>query len=90
MPGVRSALPHPLVPKMKLRAVITVEIDAGDFVEAAEHQQRLEGLLADLRAAYPHARLAFQERRQRRNATSGGQAASPPKHATGRLSVYAD
>ncbi len=75
---------------MKLRAVITVDIDAADFVEAAEHQQRLEGLLADLNAAYPHARLAFQERRQRRTGDPTSQTASPPKHATGRLNVYAE
>ncbi len=52
---------------MKLCGQISVELTVGDFVEAADHQKRLEGLLAQIRATYPDATLAVRERRQRKD-----------------------
>lgn len=75
---------------MKLRAVITVEVDAADFVEAAEHQRRIESCLSELQGVYPGACMTFQERRQRRRGGAPPGVAATPKHATGRLSLYAD
>jgi hypothetical protein len=53
---------------MRLRAQITVEIDAKDFVEAADHQRRLEEFLRDLRREYGQAALHLVERRERAGA----------------------
>lgn len=51
---------------MKLRGQISIELNVGDYVEAAEHQRRLEALLAQVRAVYPGAKLQMRERRERR------------------------
>lgn len=51
---------------MKLWGQISVELNVDDYVQAAEHQRRLEALLAQVRAVYPEARLAMRERRERR------------------------
>lgn len=52
---------------MRLRAQIVVDIDAGDYVEAAEHQSLLQGYLKDIQARYPDASLTMRERRERRH-----------------------
>jgi hypothetical protein len=51
---------------MKLCGQISIELTVDDFVAAADHQKRLEGLLALIRATYPDATLAMRERRERR------------------------
>ena len=51
---------------MKLCGQISVELTVDDFVEAADHQRRLEALLATIRGSYPDATLAMRERRERR------------------------
>lgn len=51
---------------MKLWGQISIELNVGDYVEAAEHQRRLEEILAHVRRAYPGATLAMRERRERR------------------------
>jgi hypothetical protein len=74
---------------VKLRASITIDIDAPDFVTAAEHQRRMEELIAQTRAVYPQASL---ELRQGRIVSSGRGAPRTPSvaHATGRLNQYED
>jgi hypothetical protein len=62
---------------MKLCGQISVELTVGDYIEAADHQKRLEAILKLVRDAYPAATLAMRERRQRRaapltRAPSGG------------------
>jgi hypothetical protein len=52
---------------MRLRAQIVVDIDAGDYVEAAEHQRLLQQYLEDIQARYPDASLTMRERRERRH-----------------------
>ena len=52
---------------MRLRAQIIVDIDAGDYVEAAEHQSALQRYLHDIQAQYPGASLVMRERRERRH-----------------------
>ena len=49
---------------MKLWGQISIELNVGDYVEAAEHQRRLEAILAQVRAVYPEATLAMRERRR--------------------------
>ena len=51
---------------MKLSGQISIELTVDDFVAAADHQRRLEGLLALIRDTYPDATLAMRERRERK------------------------
>jgi uncharacterized protein YdhG (YjbR/CyaY superfamily) len=51
---------------MKLCGQISVELNVGDYVEAADHQKRLEEILRQVRAAYPEATLSMRERRERK------------------------
>jgi hypothetical protein len=51
---------------MKLCGQISIELTVDDFVEAADHQRRLEALLATIRTSYPDAALAVRERRGRK------------------------
>jgi hypothetical protein len=51
---------------MKLRAQIVVDIDAENYVEAAEHQRHLEVFLKHVRARYATAQLLIRERRERK------------------------
>lgn len=50
---------------MRLRAQITLEFDAADYVDAAQHQRLLEEHLQQITANYANARLAIRERRER-------------------------
>ncbi|HEX3365854.1 hypothetical protein [Phenylobacterium sp.] len=49
---------------MKLSGQISIELTVDDFVAAADHQRRIEGLLAVIRDIYPEATLTLRERRQ--------------------------
>ena len=71
---------------MKLCGNISVELDVGDFVQAADHQKRLEDILAQVRAAYPEATLTIRERRQRKAVPAG----VAPEAPEGALNRYAD
>jgi hypothetical protein len=51
---------------MKLCGQISVELNVGDYVEAADHQKRLEDILRQVRTAYPDATLSMRERRERK------------------------
>jgi len=51
---------------MKLCGQISVELNVGDYVEAADHQKRLEDILRQVRTAYPEATLSMRERRERK------------------------
>lgn len=51
---------------MTLCGQISVELTVDDFVAAADHQRRLEDLLALIRDTYPDATLAMRERRERK------------------------
>jgi len=64
-----------------LRAQITIDVRADDFIGAAEHQRRLEELLSTIRDQYSQADLVFRERRPRPAKTL------PPKRV---LREYAD
>jgi hypothetical protein len=76
---------------MRLRACITVDIDAADYVEAAAHQRRLQMLFETVAAAYPGAEFQFRERRARparRPAEAAPQTVTQLKHYTGKLNRY--
>lgn len=48
-----------------LRAQITIDLIADDFVCAADHQRRIESLMGAIKDAYGEALLEFRERRPR-------------------------
>ncbi|GAA0528553.1 hypothetical protein FHS83_002323 [Rhizomicrobium palustre] len=66
---------------MRLRAQITIDISAEDFVEAAEHQNKLARFVESLKSEYPNAEMIIRERRERRpdsgNVVSGPQRLRP-------------
>ena len=74
---------------MRLRAHITIDIDAADFVSAAEHQRRVEQLLAIVRQDYAHANLELRERRERAEAADEARPVKPGR-PTGALNHYED
>ena len=51
------------VPAVRLKAIIEVEIDAGDYFEAAEHQRNLTAYLGEIQCRYPAATIKIKERR---------------------------
>lgn len=60
------------IPMLALRAHITIEISAQDYVEAAEHQRRAEALFAAVSAEYPTAAFSFHHVRPRTMARAEG------------------
>jgi hypothetical protein len=52
------------MPAVRLRATISIEVDAVDYLEAAEHQRRLESHLSSVKSDYPEAWIAVTERRR--------------------------
>ena len=54
---------------MRLRAQILVDLNAGNYIEAAEHQSLLQEFLKGLQNRYPKASLTIRERRERRGDT---------------------
>jgi len=69
---------------MKLCGQISIELNVDDFVEAADHQKRLESLLKLIRDSYPGATLAMRERRQRKALALSRAPARPPGAALAR------
>lgn len=69
---------------MKLSGQISVELNVADYVEAADHQQRLEQILKQVRDIYPDATLAMRERRQ----PKAGPIARPPQSPTRLVRRY--
>jgi hypothetical protein len=72
---------------MKLCGQISVELNVGDYIEAADHQRRLEDILRQVRDAYPEATLAMRERRERKATPL---ARAPKAATTGALNRYSD
>ena len=50
---------------MRLSAHITLNFDAADYIDAAQHQRLLEEHLLSINRNYPDAQLAIRERRER-------------------------
>ncbi len=71
---------------MKLRAQIMIDIDADDFVAAADHQRRIEAILGDIQQSYRQAELMFRERRPR--AGAGETVVLLARQGTGALHRY--
>lgn len=73
---------------MKLRAQILIDIDADDFVAAADHQRRIEAIVGDIKQSYRQAELMFRERRPR--ALAGEAEVMLARQGTGALNRYED
>ena len=72
---------------MKLRAEVVIDLEAEDYIVAAEHQRFVETIFAEVKQRYDAATLSFRQLRERREAA----AASPLprfRHHTGALAAY--
>jgi hypothetical protein len=72
---------------LRLRAQITIDIEATDFVAAADHQRRVEGFIDGIREVYADTSLVLKERR----VLAGPREPRPEpgqRRATGRLNSY--
>jgi hypothetical protein len=75
-----------LMHSKRLRATITIEVDASDYREAAAHQERLESHLTSVRGDYPDAQIVLSERRA---AAPSGRSSGRSLHLrSGRLNAY--
>jgi hypothetical protein len=74
---------------MKLRAEIVIEIDAADYIAAADHQRSVQAIFNEVRTRYGGASLAFRQLRERRGAAHPS---SPVRHPrpTGAVAIYQD
>jgi hypothetical protein len=74
---------------LKLRAQITIDIEAEDFVSAADHQRRVEAFIETIRQVYDDTSLVLKERR----VLAGPREPRPEpvqRRPTGKLNSYAD
>jgi hypothetical protein len=84
------------IPMLTLRAQITIEVSALDYVEAAEHQRRAEALFAMVGAEYAAATFSFHHLRPRLSTDARASTqtpAHPPRRYKTRprvLAVYHD
>ena len=81
------------IPMLTLRAQITIEVSALDYVEAAEHQRRAEALFAAVAAEYAAATFSFHHLRPRLANDAEAQALQRPRRYKTRprlLATYHD
>ena len=65
------------IPMLTLRARITIEVSAKDYVEAAKHQRRAEALFAVISAEYAGATFSFHHLRPK--STHDAEASTPAR-----------
>lgn len=80
---------YEILSKVKLRAEILIEVDADDFVVAADHQRRIEGILKEVRENYPQASLTLRERKER-SAARRIRPEQPVQDRSGRIHEYTE
>jgi len=69
-----------------LRAQITIDLTADDFVCAADHQRRIESLMGAIKDVYQEAALEIRERRPRPERKL--RRVDAMRHYTGAVDVY--
>jgi hypothetical protein len=74
------------IPMLTLRAQITIEVSALDYVEAAEHQRRAEALFAVVGAEYTSATFSFHHLRPK--VASEAESGKAGANVTGRPRRY--
>ena len=52
------------MPSKILRATITIDVEAADYQEAAQHERCIQSCIAQIRNDYPTAELTLIERRR--------------------------
>lgn len=57
-------MPSNSMPPVKIRVAIMIDVDAADYLAAAEHQARIERHLQQIRDEYPAAVLSVSQRRR--------------------------
>lgn len=76
---------------MRLRATIVIDVEAADFVEAADHQRMIEACVVDLKARYGEVSLDFRESRTaRRGRRRTPTRLAPPPQLPVRMRPYVD
>lgn len=75
---------------MRLRATFIIDLDAADYVDAANHQQKVEAILAEIAQTYPTSRLELRERREARMTPQQASATHALRPSTGNLHAYVD
>lgn len=75
---------------MKLRAQITIDMEAEDFIAAAEFQRRMQGLMVDVRKQYGQADLELRECRAtaQRTRPRSNYPLERSTYRTGALNLY--
>ena len=74
---------------MKLRAEIVIDIEAADYIAAADHQRSVQALFEGVRSRYGDASLAFRQLRELRARAAAKPAVRQP-HRTGSVALYED
>ncbi len=74
---------------MKLRAQILIEVEAEDFLAAANHERAIQTIFKSLQADYDNAQLEFREVRSKTPKPDGA-ALRKMQRYTGNLHQYAD
>jgi hypothetical protein len=74
---------------MKLRAQIMIEVEAEDFVSAANHERAIQAIFQNLQSDYKTAQLEFREVRGK-SMREGANDLRKMRRYTGNLNQYAD
>jgi hypothetical protein len=74
---------------MRLRAQILIEVDAEDFVAAANHERAIQAIFKNLQLEYSSAQLELREVRSKAPREGGASLSKMPRY-TGNLNQYAD
>ena len=74
---------------MKLRAEVVIDVEAADYIGAAEHQRFVESIFAQVKQHYTHATLSI---RQLRDSAQNPPRTSLPRlrYDSGALAAYED
>ncbi len=74
---------------MKLRAQIMIEVEAEDFLAAANHERAIQGIFRNLQNDYSSAQLEFREVRNK-TPKEGAVGVRKMRRYTGNLHQYAE
>jgi hypothetical protein len=74
---------------MKLRAQILIEVEAEDFLAAANHERAIRSIFKSLQADYDNAHLEFREVRSKTPKMDGTDLRKMRRY-TGNLHQYVD
>jgi hypothetical protein len=77
------------VTNMKLRAELVIDLEAEDYIGAAEHQRFVETIFSELKDRYSQATMSIRQLRDKREGEGLGRSSTPRfRHHTGALAAY--